>query len=563
MRALWKQVLLKERQTKHAHLFEPEEAYDVMRRVVDICDNHLCETSLEYLAATTERMDIPPNLTLGGLHDDLRSLKGMFLQNFGDFNQPRKDLLPTKNELILFAMAMGHYCTKARSKFGWKEPRLRMQPAEDTVRDLLDARIRLGAAMCTHKHMIRGLPYETAEQRRKRRDDERLDKQCPSDYTIVEWEDMREKQRFEEEKEAAESARREALIRQAVEAIRGKKRKAEWDDDSDSSDEEMVVDEVNRQVFPDPDPYPETGDLWDEVSYFLACYWVEGGDDLKKYFDEHKDVEPSQESVKIRDRLTNSAKGGELGGLWSGNAATNYLLMASSFFSQVWTEEYWRDKYPMTKVSIPVSWQEAFTTFICRRLELQQQDDHIKSFTATAYENLMCIGGRALMIRTSGARGVRPMKMVYKMNSVFTASEINEMIDTEAGIRLIGYDPLHPLYDALTQMQVDVACMGEDADFDMASRCMVQTSDLVLRGKAFDIQNPLRRPLITKICGQWMVHHPLTMEWVVPYPNNFRSGWMTFLSLLKEGYNMQLDDVTDLSYWEKRLNIEITNLPRR
>jgi hypothetical protein len=566
-RALWKVQAEIERSETFGLFYENEDAYVIVDRLVQTCDEHLARTSLEYLASASEQCILPPGLTIhpDTLKADVDALQQLFLRDFMTFNQPRKDLKPTKNELVFMALARAHYISNARARWAHHEPRLRISEA---VRPLLDARIRLGCAMSVHGHLVKGLPYETVEQRRKRRQEERIDGLCPLDFTYGEWEEMKEKQRKEEAKDAEEDSRKSAVIREAAQIARHKKRKAvrESHDEvgelypSDEDDDPIPKgDEYSIRLsdFPPPSPFPSLESLWDEVSYFLTCYWVEGPESVARYIDAHKDVTPSPAMIQSRDRLTNSASGGDLGLLWSDNAATHYLIMATQFFAQAWTEHRWKSRFPIRDVEVPDDWQQGFTTYVVDRLEMQLQDENVKEFSSGVFELLMPIGGRGLFQRLQAARGGAARKLVYRMQSVAAVSEIEEMLSTEAAIKLIGYDDTHPLYDPLVLMLVQMSCYAENPDFSMTERCMVQTSDLLQRGKALELRDSMRRPLIVRVCGEWMVHDD---EWIRPFPQRFSSAWMTFLSLLKDKYNFQMDTINDLSYWEQKLGVTIYRL---
>jgi hypothetical protein len=570
MRALWKSIVKKEREEKYSQFYEAEDAYAVMERLVSACDEHLSDTSLEYLASATERCILPEGLTRGGLEKDTSALKTMFLESFPLHNLPRKDLKPTKNELQFMALARAHYVSCARGRGDWatREVKVRTAPAADSIRALLDARIRLGCAMSTHGHVIKGVPYETAEQRRARREEERMDRLCPLDHTINEWEELRQKQRMEEAKEVEEEQRKALLIREAVQVARHmKKRKAPADDlyewDNEDPDEEPIPKgdaTLLASTFPPPAPYPDLEDLFDEVSFFLTTYWVEGNEEVAKFVELDKEIEPSPECVKARDALTNSASGGDLGMCWADNCASSYLIMATAFFAASWTEYMWKAKFPVRDVQVPLPWMEGFASYIIDRLEIQLQDETCKMFSSASFEMLMPIGARSLVQRMLGARGGAARKLVYRLHSVAVVAECDELISTESAIRLIGYDESHPLFDALAATFVAMSCFGEHTDFSMIDRCTVATSDLIQRGRAFDLKGPLRRPLITRLCGEWLVHDCVTDQWIRPFPNKFSSSWMVLLSLLKESHRYSMDSMTDLSYWDAKLGTSLHSL---
>ena len=309
----------------------------------------------------------------------------------------------------------------------------------------------------------------------------------------------------------------------------------------DYEDEEPMPEGLStlvRREFPRVEPYPDVGALMDEVSFFVTCYWVEG---------------PPEGGVDQSAcyRLTNGAVGGELGELWSGSAASKYLIMATQFFAQAWTERRWLERFPVSEVVVPAEWTDGFGAFLVERLNTQMQEEHVKEFSSNCYETLLPIGARGLAMRLNGSRGGAARKLVYLTQSVSVVSEIDEMFDTEASLKLVGYDPAHPLQDAMSCMFVQVACDTE-SDFSMVLRCTLPTADLIQRGKQLET---CPTPLICRLCNQWLVAD--RGAWHRPSVNTFAAAWMVLLSLLKQHHDFQLDVMTDLSYWEQKLGVTL------
>jgi hypothetical protein len=542
-RLIWKQVAQKHTQGELAPYFEDEEAYSIMTRVSDACDAHLLKTSLEYLANRGEFKLFPVDLTLvpsAQLSADCDRLKTLFLRDFLKHNENRKDSAPTKNELVFLVLAEAHYTITARSiRRAEQESNLRVEPTADSLRLLLNARIRLGEWMSVHGHVVSGKPYETRQQRAQRRRDNRLSKLCPSDYTIVEWQAMRMRQEAEDNLER----RKEEMEKQLIDERSAKKRVAAGSVEPRSS---PLLDQ--RRWRPAA-KYPDVEEAMADVSYFLTCYYNDGPDVLREELEHNDDVVAS--NLDRRDALTNSSRGGALGLLWNDDprlVASAYLIAATQFFAQAWSEEYWRNRFPVVNdVDVDTA---SFARYVIGRMDSQElQEEHMKEFTTNCYEQLMPIGARGLSQRMVGTRSGDTRRLLYTMHGVSVVSEVDEMFDTESARRLVAYDETHPLFDALSLMLVQFTCYAETQnDFSMISQCTIPTSQIIRQGKALDDTSEIRRPWIVKICGEWMVHD--RGEWWRPTINRFGAAWLVFLALLKQRYQFNMDVVTNLGYWE-------------
>lgn len=577
----WKQAVIKARNPVY---YEDEEAYVIIDRLLSACDAHLGCTSLEYLASSSERpslSNLPPNLTLDetDIHlKDEKRLRELFLRDFVLHNQPQIGL--TKNELLFLALAKAHYTLRARTfKWAEKEPRLRVDTPACVFGPLMDARTKLAETMSVHGHIVHGVPYETRQSKQRRRKECRMDRLCPTDHTLVEWQELRKAQEDEEAREANEEVERARRVQQA---LRLRKRRVEEeegqlypsDEDDDYRDEAQHGDPdriIGEGVEWKPQAaFPNVDSAMDEVSFFLTCYYVAGVEALADEMGSvpEEELVLSEERKKERDLLTNGSQGGNLGDMWRHefnpsdprNYARSYLVMATQFFAQAWCEERWWATFPMRVVKVPVALQRGFAGYVAGRLDQSIQDSHLKEFHANCFEWLLPIGGRGLATRLTGVKGGQPRKRMYQMHGVSVVSEIDEMVDSEAGVRLVGYDPLHPLFDAQAMMWVQSTCYGQNASlFSMIARCTLPTDQLLRMGKALEEKGVSRRPWIVRLCGVWLVHDK-DQGWVRPNKEGFASAWLVFLCLLKEKHRFQMDDLNDLSYWEAKLRVKLPQL---
>jgi hypothetical protein len=237
------------------------------------------------------------------------------------------------------------------------------------------------------------------------------------------------------------------------------------------------------------------------------------------------------------------------------DAALSYLLMCSSFFAQVWIEQKWRDRFPIRDVRVDT---RPFATYTADRVECELQENQVKEFGYNAYTLLLPIGGKGLARRTWGGRGGAPRTILNKMNGTSIIHEIDELFDTQASLKLIAYDDQHPLQDPLALMLVQMTCSGNSSTFSMVSRCTLASCDLMHMGAALEVGPAHRRPLIVRLCNEWMVQDPQgTGSWVRPSVNKFSAAWLVFLSLLKQNHHFSLDTLTDLRYWEQVLGVSL------
>jgi len=561
--ASWKQELLRERTERLSEYYEDESAYQLMEDIVTACDAHLERTSLEHLASLTDSSSsthLPLGLTLDSdeLDDKVERLRDLFLRDFVSQNVPRSDSRPNKNELQFMALSKAHYVLRSRtSMWAEKEPRMRLPEHEtEVLREFMDARSRLAQAMSVHGHLVSGKPYENRRSRAQRRRENRMDFLCPSDLTLSEWHDARLRQEEEAAHEVeAERKQVELVNRAAAQMRRRKHHDSEEDEDDDDPVQHRELDELPRREWAKAASFPNVAALTDEIAFFLTTYFVEGVDALDAAL---ATSEISEERLKQRNRLTNGASKGGLGLVWKDDdhVGQSYLKMSSQFLAQVWTEQRWRRKFPTTDVVVAPAERTTFGVYVADRLEVQMQEEQIKEFSANAYELLLPIGGRGLARRELGTRGGAARKLVHRCHGKSVVEEIDELFDTEAATKLIGYDSGHPLHDALAMMLVQTSCYGAAAsNFSMVERCTVASSELITRGVKTD-----GTPLIVRAMGEWLIHDG--GRWHRPMPeNSFATAWLVFLRLLKARHRFSVDAITELSYWQELLGGLILQAP--
>ena len=552
-RPAWKQAVLDERAGPLAPFFEDTRPMELGKIVITRCDDHLKHTSLDYLASRSEApFTLPSGLLLDDdIDEEEKEMKDLFLSDFVRHNETKRNGLATHNELMLMSLAKVHYVRRSRTrKWAELEPWIRTAPTADVVRLLMEARVRLGEAMSRHGHLVGGVPYETRTEKHKRRQENRMDRLCPTDHSLTEWQEKRRQQQEEDERETAKETAQRQLIKEALKLVKRKREKPADYDDEDAIPE--GVPPLNPRAFPPAAPYPDVDELFEEAAFFLTCYWAFHEQELAATFGEHLEVVPS--NAEVCHRLTNGAVGGEMGLVWSGNTATMYPIMATQFFAQAWSEQRWLQKHPVRDVAVSQRWLEAFAAFLIERLDTQMQDEHVKEFSSNCYEVVLPIGGRGLIKRCYGAQGGEARRQVYRAHSVSVVAEIDEMFDTEASLKLIGYDDTHPLGDAMAMMFVQTSCDSEAPEsFSMVDRCMLATSELIQRGRVLEIT---KTPVITRLTNEWVVLHPKEGLWLRPSTNTFAAAWMVFLSLLKDEYDFEVGGTT-LSYWEQKLSIQV------
>ena len=556
---VWKQLLKKDDQSRFAQFHESTEAYELMEVLVAACDAHLAATSLEFLASGCEDVSsaLPAAATLvmapaPELQEAHRRLTELFLAEFQAFNEHRLDNRPNRNELCFLVLMQYHYCVRGRQPhWAVNEPALRFAPPEQTYRDLLDSRCRLAEAMCRHGHLVSGQPYETRRSRAQRRRETRMDMVCPTEYSLVEWHEMRKRQQDEDAAEELADRGAEELVRQAAE--RRRRQRPDHDDDAelvpigdDDGDGPVDPGDAQTRSWPAPAPYP--GDepaLADEVSFFATCYYsTVGGVDAPS-----ADVDAAPDMQQVRSRLTNAATGTGTGLLWDpAQASTLYLPMATQLFAQLWTERRWRHAHPTVEVDVDTA---PFLAFVADRMETEIQDGQVKELSFNIYSLLLPIGAKGLAKRVWGGAGSSMRTLLNRMSGSAIIHEIDELFDTQAAIKLIGYDAAHPLQDALCMVVAQMGCWLHDNDFSMVSRCTVPADQVMGQ------QHKARlSPVIVKLCGEWVVLSK--GQWHKPRePNTFAAAWLVYLTVLKRDHKFSVDTVSNLSYWEQVLGCRL------